>query len=124
MPTVIYYRFIVRDGTATRYLEDDAALDGGPGVVLADSADASWQLVTYDPTFTVPDWVAGATVYQIFPDRFANGDPANDPSPDAVPGDRRRGALPVRRRVRQPGPGQGLGRAAGGVLPRLPGAGQ
>jgi glycosidase len=85
-PTVIYYRFIVRDGTATRYLEDDSAFDGGPGVVLADSADASWQLVTYDPTYTVPDWVAGATVYQIFPDRFANGDPANDPSPDAVQG--------------------------------------
>jgi glycosidase len=85
-PTVIYYRFIVRDGAATRYLEDDQALDGGPGDVLPESADASWQLVTYDPDYAVPDWVAGATVYQVFPDRFANGDPANDPSPDAVPG--------------------------------------
>ncbi len=26
-----------------------------------------------------PDWVAGAVIYQIFPDRFANGDPSNDP---------------------------------------------
>lgn len=28
---------------------------------------------------TVPDWVADAIFYQIFPDRFANGDPDNDP---------------------------------------------
>lgn len=27
----------------------------------------------------VPDWVHSAVFYQIFPDRFANGDPANDP---------------------------------------------
>ena len=28
---------------------------------------------------TVPEWVQDAIFYQIFPDRFANGDPANDP---------------------------------------------
>ena len=28
---------------------------------------------------TVPDWVQDAIFYQIFPDRFANGDAANDP---------------------------------------------
>lgn len=28
---------------------------------------------------TVPDWVQDAIFYQIFPDRFANGDPGNDP---------------------------------------------
>jgi cyclomaltodextrinase / maltogenic alpha-amylase / neopullulanase len=28
---------------------------------------------------TVPHWVADAVFYQIFPDRFANGDPGNDP---------------------------------------------
>jgi cyclomaltodextrinase / maltogenic alpha-amylase / neopullulanase len=28
---------------------------------------------------TVPDWVKDAVFYQIFPDRFANGNPANDP---------------------------------------------
>jgi len=27
----------------------------------------------------VPDWVADVIFYQIFPDRFANGDPSNDP---------------------------------------------
>ena len=28
---------------------------------------------------TVPDWVPDAVFYHIFPDRFANGDPGNDP---------------------------------------------
>jgi len=28
---------------------------------------------------TVPGWIADAVFYQIFPDRFANGDPSNDP---------------------------------------------
>src|SRR3989304_717147 len=42
---------------------------------------------------TFPDWVPDAVFYQIFPDRFANGDPSNDPpnvqpwgSPPAVHG--------------------------------------
>ena len=28
---------------------------------------------------TVPTWVQDAVFYQLFPDRFANGDPSNDP---------------------------------------------
>jgi glycosidase len=28
---------------------------------------------------SVPQWVKSAVFYQIFPDRFANGDPGNDP---------------------------------------------
>ncbi len=35
------------------------------------------------PPFTVPDWVHDAVFYQIFPDRFADGDPANN-GPDAI----------------------------------------
>ena len=34
--------------------------------------------------FEVPAWMNGAVVYQIFPDRFANGDRTNDP-PGTVP---------------------------------------
>lgn len=29
--------------------------------------------------FETPDWVKDAVFYQIFPERFANGDPSNDP---------------------------------------------
>jgi glycosidase len=31
------------------------------------------------PTFETPDWTKDAVWYQIFPERFRNGDPANDP---------------------------------------------
>lgn len=30
------------------------------------------------PGFNTPEWQKGAVMYQIFPDRFANGDPSND----------------------------------------------
>ena len=31
------------------------------------------------PIFSVPEWVSHSVIYQIFPDRFCNGDPSNDP---------------------------------------------
>ncbi|MHB8087645.1 MAG: alpha-amylase family glycosyl hydrolase, partial [Anaerolineaceae bacterium] len=34
-----------------------------------------------------PDWVTDAIFYQIFPDRFCNGDAANDPSNVSTWGD-------------------------------------
>lgn len=34
----------------------------------------------FDPNVAVPDWAADAVFYQIFPERFANGDPSNDPT--------------------------------------------
>ncbi len=36
------------------------------------------------PTVEVPDWVADAVFYQVFPERFANGDPTNDPGRDSL----------------------------------------
>jgi glycosidase len=30
----------------------------------------------------VPEWAKGIVWYQIFPERFANGDPTNDPEPE------------------------------------------
>ena len=33
-----------------------------------------FQITVYDPSFATPDWMAGAVMYQIFPDRFAQGE--------------------------------------------------
>ncbi len=33
----------------------------------------------------VPDWAKGIVWYQIFPERFWNGDPSNAPRLEAVP---------------------------------------
>ncbi len=93
-PDLYTYSFIVKDGPTTRYLEDqvpaqvytDETNDGGTGQVYAESPGSPWQIAAYDPDFTTPDWSHGAVAYQIFPDRFFNAVPANDPSPTAVPG--------------------------------------
>jgi glycosidase len=49
-------------------------------MVYEDSPDFSFQIDVYDPTFETPDWIKDAVIYQIFPDRFYNGNPKNDPT--------------------------------------------
>ena len=34
-----------------------------------------WQLTVYEPDFATPDWFKDGTMYQIFPDRFCEGNP-------------------------------------------------
>jgi glycosidase len=79
--TIVYYRFIVRDGADEDFYEDDDLFDGGWGMAYDDSPDYSFQIDVYDPAFETPDWMKDAVVYQIFPDRFYNGDPKNDADP-------------------------------------------
>ncbi len=79
VPRSLRYAFALRDGQAER---------------LYDSAESLWtpphtpkwfELKPLDfPPFETPDWARDAIFYQIFPDRFANGDKSNDP-PDVRP---------------------------------------
>ena len=78
LPTVYWYRFIAIDGTAKAFYEDDAARMGGWGQAFGTSPDNSWQLTVYDPNYQTPDWVKNGIIYQIFPDRFYDADPANN----------------------------------------------
>lgn len=80
LPTVYWYRFIANDGGSVAYYEDDGARTGGWGQAFAGSPDNSWQLTIYDSGFTTPSWVQNAVIYQVFPDRFRDGVPANNPS--------------------------------------------
>jgi glycosidase len=80
-PTILWYRFIVRDGVDEDYYEDDDLLDGGWGLAYDESPDYSFQIDVYDAGFQTPDWMKNAVVYQIFPDRFFNGDSKNDAQP-------------------------------------------
>jgi glycosidase len=77
-PTIYWYRFIAIDGTASAFYEDDNARTGGWGETFGSSPDNSWQLTVYDPAFQTPDWVKNGIIYQIFPDRFRDGDPGNN----------------------------------------------
>jgi cyclomaltodextrinase / maltogenic alpha-amylase / neopullulanase len=38
-----------------------------------------FRITVYDPAFKVPGWAQDAAYYFIFPERFRNGNPANDP---------------------------------------------
>jgi hypothetical protein len=37
--------------------------------------------ITYQTNFSVPDWALSAVYFYIFPERFRNGNVANDPKP-------------------------------------------
>ncbi len=92
-PTILYYFFELNDnggGTCPAgrspvrawYVDDDIQFTGGGlGVMTAAYNDRqSFQITVYDPKFSVPEWMQRGVVYQIFPDRFRDGTPANDPA--------------------------------------------
>jgi glycosidase len=87
-PSLVSYAFRVVTAKGVRwYGDDNSASDvskGGTGRTTRAHGD-SFQLTVYDRDFTTPAWLQGATVYEIFPDRFRNGDPSNDPCRPACP---------------------------------------
>lgn len=56
---------------------------GGAGQVTMPIGQAQrvrrFRLTVYDPAFKVPSWAQDAAYYFIFPERYRNGDPGNDP---------------------------------------------
>ncbi|MCA1032042.1 amylopullulanase [Bacillus timonensis] len=70
------YKFIVGDGDSVAEYGEDST-EGGVGSA-SDRNAGLFQLTVFDPTFTTPDWMKEAVVYQIFPDRFFNGNAEND----------------------------------------------
>jgi glycosidase len=79
---LLYYRFIIKDGTATAYYDDDVFVDGGWGEANPALQDDSYVITVYDPAFEPIGWMQDAVVYQIFPDRFRNGRANNDATPN------------------------------------------
>jgi alpha-glucosidase len=67
-PSLKYYRFQIVDGTATAWLN-------AGGITSAEPMAKDFWIV---PGFHAPDWAKQAIYYQIFPDRFFDGDPSNN----------------------------------------------
>ena len=88
-PTALYYFFEINDnggGSCSPadqdfYVDDDPKFYGGGYGAMSDDYDdtRSFQITVYDPNFNVPSWMQRGVVYQIFPDRFRDGDPGNNP---------------------------------------------
>lgn len=76
----LYYRFIAIDGTATAYYADDGFKDGGEGEITSNEVDNSYVITVYDEDFETEAWMKNAIIYQVFPDRFRNGNLGNDPA--------------------------------------------
>jgi glycosidase len=74
----LWYRFVATDGTAVAWYNDDRDRDGGMGEGKGYESDEDYVIVAYRQGFDTPDWLEHGVVYQIFPDRFYNSDPAND----------------------------------------------
>ena len=71
----VIYRFLIEcpDGTKIAFDKSGAHADDHN---IPDLNPA--YAFRFIPGFHVPDWAKGAVQYQIFPDRFCNGDPSND----------------------------------------------
>lgn len=70
------YGFLLKDGKETWWMsENDFHLEA-PSV-----PDRLFEFPFINPVdvFKTPEWVKDTVFYQIFPERFANGDPSNDP---------------------------------------------
>lgn len=70
------YKFILVDG-ATKVEYGDDGLSGGVGAATDDGA-VPFNLTIYARDYKTPDWMKGAIVYQIFPDRFFDGNKENN----------------------------------------------
>ena len=80
-PATLEYHFVVHAGAAIAQVSDDARGDGGPGVAATSLSNVDWVVTVYEPGFQSVPWLQGAVVYQIFPDRFVDGNLANDADP-------------------------------------------
>jgi len=70
--TDLHYHYLLNDGAGNFTFGPKGLLPEGRPNDYAVSA------ASFKP-FTVPGWVEKSVIYQIFPDRFANGDKSNDP---------------------------------------------
>jgi glycosidase len=71
------YYFVVSNGSDIKeYGDDDGFFGTGKAGELGDPSNYEFNVSTKD--FKTPDWLKNAVIYQIYPDRFFNGDTNND----------------------------------------------
>ena len=63
-----HYRFQISDGSATAWLN-------AAGITSSEPSSGDFFII---PGFKTPDWMKNGVMYQIFPDRFYDGDTSND----------------------------------------------
>ncbi|MBD5464819.1 MAG: glycosidase [Lachnospiraceae bacterium] len=73
-----HYFFAVSNGSAISIYSDDEAKNYGIGMSTDLLNAVPYDLIVYQKGYKTPDWMKDAVIYQIFPERFYNGDVSND----------------------------------------------
>ena len=74
-PTILRYHFEFADGSTHYEQRQD---EGRNKPEFGEWRQAPYQIAVYNPAGMPPEWSQGMVIYQIFPDRFANGDVTTD----------------------------------------------
>jgi cyclomaltodextrinase / maltogenic alpha-amylase / neopullulanase len=80
-PTVLTYYFVLQNGAVIR---ERHQVEGEIELLYGVWEERDFQIAVYDPKDVPPDWLPGTIFYQIFPDRFAQGDPVNQRKPSGL----------------------------------------
>ena len=83
---LMWYQFKVQYNGQTMYYTDNGSQQAGVGQPAFSAGGPSYQISVYDPSYQTPDWLKHAVIYEIFPDRFFNGNIANDENPNTQKG--------------------------------------
>ncbi|MGE5599188.1 MAG: glycoside hydrolase family 13 protein [Bacteroidota bacterium] len=73
------YHFVLDDGRKEWWYGAEGLSAGPPPAAHLWRWGFSWPYTWWSEEMEPPAWAREAVVYQIFPERFANGDPGNDP---------------------------------------------
>lgn len=71
-----YYFGLASASDVKVYCDDDGYYEAGKLTDL--NSILPYALIVYKAGYQTPDWMKNAVIYQIFPDRFYNGDSSND----------------------------------------------
>jgi 4-alpha-glucanotransferase len=73
-PGLLWYYFIIKEIDRVYYYGNNQQNLGGIGRIYYEEPP-SYQITVYKKTAKTPDWFKESVMYQIFPDRFYNGNP-------------------------------------------------
>ncbi|MBK8029020.1 MAG: alpha-glucosidase C-terminal domain-containing protein [Chloroflexi bacterium] len=77
-PTIVTYMFQFHAPQPTPPLLEIRQIEGRNTAIYGEWTQLPFKIAVYDPLAMPADWTQGMVIYQIFPDRFANGDPSTD----------------------------------------------
>lgn len=70
---IVWYYFEIATDAGLVYYGNNQSNYGGKGEITLQSPSHSFQVTVYNEYYKTPDWFKNAVAYQIFPDRFYNG---------------------------------------------------